>query len=72
MAPDEETAGDLLIRDVELCGLRVLKVTDVQEVFGDEEIAEIDAHLAANFREIEPGKQTVWGTLHGYKGEGEA
>ena len=72
LAPDEETARKLLLRDVEYHGLRVIEIDDAREVFGDDEIEEIDAHLAMNFREIEPGKQTVWGTIHGYKGEGEA
>ena len=72
LAPDEETAHDLLVRDVEQLGLRVLEVENGQEVFGEDEIEEIDKHLASNFSEIEPGKQTVWGTIHCYKGEGEA
>jgi hypothetical protein len=72
VAPDEETARRLLIRDVEYCGLRVLEIDDVQEVFSFTEVEEVDDHLATNLRDIEPGKQTVWGTIHGYKGEGEA
>jgi hypothetical protein len=32
----------------------------------------VSPHLLENFRNIEPGKQTVWGTIHSYKGEGEA
>jgi len=72
LAPDKETARGLLIRDVEHHGLRVIDIDDEREVFGDDEIEEIDDHLAMNFREIEPEKQTVWGTIHGYKGKGEA
>ena len=72
LAPDEETAHQLLIRDVEHVGFRVLEIADQREVFGEDEIEEIDEHLAANLREIELGKQTVWGTIHCYKGEGEA
>jgi hypothetical protein len=41
-------------------------------VFGDEEIEEIDNHLAMNFRETEPGKETVWGTILVYRRGGEA
>jgi hypothetical protein len=72
LAPDEETMLQLLVRDVEHVGLRVLEITGQREVFVDDEIEEIDEHLADNFREIEPGKRTVWGTIHCYRGEGEA
>jgi hypothetical protein len=72
LAPDEEAARMLLVRDVEYHGLRVVEIDKEREVFGDDDIEEIDDHLAINFREIEPGKQTVWGTIHCYKGEGEA
>jgi len=72
LAPDEEAAREVLVRNVEYHGLRIIEVSDEQEVFSEEEIEEVDEHLATNFREIEPGKQTVWGTIHCYKGEGEA
>jgi hypothetical protein len=72
LAPDEETARGLLVRDVEHHGLRIIEIGNEREVFGDDEIEEVDHHLAMNFRKIETGKQTVWGTIHGYKGEGEA
>ena len=72
LAPDEDEARRLLVRDVERVGLRVLEIADEQEVFGEDEIEEIDEHLASNFRKIERGKQTVWGTIHCYGGEGEA
>ena len=72
LAPDEETARNLLVRDVEHVGLRVLEIADEQEVFGEDEVEDIDEHLASNFREMEPGRQTVWGTIHCYRGEGEA
>jgi hypothetical protein len=72
VAPDEEMARRRLVRDVEFCGLRVLEVDDVREVYSDKQVEEIDDHLASSLRDIEPGKQTVWGTIHGYKGDGEA
>lgn len=72
LASDEEAARELFVRDLEHVGLRVIEVEDEREVFSEEEMEEIDDQLAANFRDIEPGKQTVWGTLHCYKGEGEA
>jgi hypothetical protein len=72
LATSREEARHRLVRDVEHHGLRVLEVANEREVFDGEEIDAIDEHLAANFRAIEPGAQTVWGTIHGYKGEGEA
>lgn len=72
LAPDEETAQGLLVQDVKYHGLRVIEIEDEREVFGEEEIEVIDEHLASNFRNIELGKRTVWGTIHCYKGEGEA
>jgi hypothetical protein len=72
LAPDEKTARGLLIRDVERCGLRVLEIEDERKVLYEDEIEEIDDHLAANFRALQLGMKTVWGTIHCYKGEGEA
>ncbi|MCA1653904.1 MAG: hypothetical protein LC656_06915 [Sphingomonadales bacterium] len=72
LAPDEETAAELLILNTEHDGLRVLEVAKMREVYSEVEIAEIDDHLANNFRQFELGKRTVWGTIHCYKGEGEA
>lgn len=72
LAPDENAARHLLKRDVEFQGLRVIEVADVREVFSEDEIEELDEHLASNFNDIEPETQTVWGTIHCYKGEGEA
>lgn len=71
-ARDEDEARHLLVREVENLGLRVVAITDEHEVFGEDEVEKIDEHLASNFKEIEPEKQTVWGTIHCYKGEGEA
>jgi hypothetical protein len=72
LARGEDEARRLLVRDIEQVGLRVLEIADVREVFTVEEIAEFDAHLAKNFWHIEAGKQTVWGTIHCYAGDGEA
>jgi hypothetical protein len=71
-AHDDEAARDLLVRDVEHHGLRVIEIARQHEIFGDDEIEELDQHLAQNFRNFEPDKHTVWGTIHCYKGEGEA
>jgi hypothetical protein len=72
LASDEEAARALFVRDVEYHGLRVIEIEGEREVFGEDEIEEVDDHLAMNFREIETDKETVWGTIHCYKGEGEA
>lgn len=65
-------ARNLLVRDLEHHDLRVLEIANEREARSDDEIEQIDEHLAANLRNIEVGKETVWGTLHCYKGEGEA
>ena len=72
LARDEDELRQLLVRDLEHHGLQVLEIDKGREVFSAEDVEELDEHLGANFREIEPGKQTVWGTIFGYKGEGEA
>ena len=71
-ASNVDTARERIIRDVEHHSLRVIELTDEQEVFADLEIAQRDERLAENVRTIEPGKQSAWGTLHCYKGDAEA
>jgi hypothetical protein len=72
LAPDADWANERIVRDLGLVGLLVVEIEALREVFSEDEIAETDAHLARNFAEIEGGKQTVWGTIHCYKGEGKA
>jgi hypothetical protein len=72
VAPDEDTARELLVRDVEDCKLRVLEIDKMRQVLSDQDVEAVDDQLASNLRHIESEKQTVWGTIHGYKGEGEA
>lgn len=72
LASSQDEARSRLVRDVQHHALRVVEIENEREVLGDDEIADLDEHLASNFRNIEPPKQTVWGTLHGYKGEAEA
>ena len=69
---DEDQACGYLQRDVEFHGLRLLEIDGLREVFGPDDIDEVDDHLAANVRNFEEGCRTSWGTLHCYKGEGEA
>jgi hypothetical protein len=72
LAPDEDGARELLVRDLEHHLLRVTEVVNEREVFTDAEITDLDEHLAANSLTIEPGSRTVWGTIQCYKGDGEA
>lgn len=72
LAPDENAARRLLVRDLQHHGLRVAEIDKLQEVFSDEDIEDVDDHLAENFRTFEKGKSTAWGTLHCYKGAGDA
>ncbi|MDP3745502.1 MAG: hypothetical protein Q8Q88_00495 [Phenylobacterium sp.] len=72
LAPDEDAARRLFAHDLQHHGLRAIEIDKLREVFSDEEIEEVDDHLAENFRDFERGKSTVWGTLHCYKGEREA
>jgi hypothetical protein len=72
LAPSAQEARLQLVHDIELHGLRVLEVADQREVLDEAELQQIDPHIAANLRAIEPEARTVWGTIHGYKGEGEA
>ena len=72
LAPDFDTACDRLTRDLGYHGLRLLAVGEKREVFDPDDVEEVDCHLAQKWHQIEPDKQTVWGTLHCYKGEGEA
>jgi hypothetical protein len=63
IASDEDEAHGLLVHDLQQCGFEEIEVEQVQPV-GAEDI--VDEHLAANLRALEPGKRTVWGTLHTY------
>jgi hypothetical protein len=69
---NEEEAYEYLGRDIEFHGLKLIETDQLTEVFGPEDIDAVDDHLAANVREFEEGHRTAWGTLHCYKGEGEA
>lgn len=72
VAPDEDTACERLVRDLAFLGVRVLEISELQEIFEIDEFKNFDEHLADNFHVIEPGKLTVWGSIHCYMGDGEA
>lgn len=72
LAYDEDDATEILTRDITQLGLRVVTISEQREVFDEDDIEELDEHLAENVRNLEPGKQTVWGTIHCYLAGGEA
>ncbi len=72
LAYDEDEATEILTRDIRQLGLRVITIAQQREVFDEDDLEELDEHLAENVRNLEPGKQTVWGTIHCYLAEGEA
>lgn len=59
----DETKQSRLVRDVQHHALRVVEIENEREVFGEDEIDDLDDHLAANFRAVEPLKQTAWDTI---------
>jgi hypothetical protein len=69
---DEDEAYGALKRDIEFHGLKLVEAEEFTEIFSAEDVDEIDDHLAANMRAFEEGHRTAWGTIHCYKGEGEA
>jgi hypothetical protein len=72
VADDADDVPDLIRRALSAEGLRTVEVKEVEEVGATDEVEAFDAHLAENMGCIEPGKSTVWGTLHAYFAEGEA
>jgi hypothetical protein len=63
---------DALRKELSQIELKLVEVDRVTQVYSTDEIAEYDDHLAVNVAEWEPGKATVWGTIHTYLAEGEA
>ncbi|MBI1198167.1 MAG: hypothetical protein GC203_09920 [Phenylobacterium sp.] len=71
-ASSEESVRDLLAQDLRHCGLKLLAIDSLQGAVDEGDADEIDEHLAANMRQLEAGKLSVWGTIHCYKADGEA
>jgi hypothetical protein len=71
LAADEEEVRARLAASLRAVGLRLLEVDREQQVDA-EEIVEFDEHLAANVQGWEPGRKTLWGTIHCYRAEGSA
>ncbi|MBS0297200.1 MAG: hypothetical protein JSR45_12885 [Proteobacteria bacterium] len=72
IADDAEDVPDVISRGLAADGLRLVQIQQIEEVGATEEVGEYDTHLAENMAAIEPGKRTVWGTLHVYVADGEA
>jgi len=70
--PHRRPGHPACIRRSGLSWPRLVDIADLQEVYDLDDIEEFDEHLADNFKAIEPGKRTIWGTIHMYRGEGEA
>jgi hypothetical protein len=71
-ASSEDQARETIHSELAQIGLRLVKVDRLTEIKSVEEAAEYDSHLATNMQEWQPGKATVWGTIHTYIGGGEA
>jgi len=49
--------------------LKLVEAEQFQVVDSAEQAESFDSHLAENMRNWEPGRSTVWGTIHSYIGE---
>jgi hypothetical protein len=63
IAHNRPEAEALLLRDLTQCGFVDVEVEQIVHAIA----ADIDdERLVANLRDLQPGKRTVWGTLHSY------
>ena len=72
LAQSEASAKRVLIEDIAAASLQIVEIDKLRRVTVTDDLYETDEHLATNAENIEAGKRTVWGTIHIYKGEGEA
>lgn len=49
--------------------LKLVSAERVHVVEGPNDVESLDDHLADNIRDWEPGRRTVWGTIHLYAGD---
>jgi hypothetical protein len=68
-ATDENDARTRLRSSLEAEGLTLVELERLHRVNGAMDVDALDGHLAANMREWEPGRPTVWGTIHCYAGD---
>jgi hypothetical protein len=71
-ATSEDDLRDALVTDLALVGLRLLEIDEIREIDVQSLPDGLDAHLADNIRQWEPGRRTVWGKIHVYLADGEA
>ena len=71
-AADEDCVINALRAELSELHLRLVEVEQIEEIDCDNLPDNIDEHLAANIRDWEHGRQTVWGTIHVYLADGEA
>ena len=71
-AQNSDQFTELLKVELAQIGLKLLEVEDIEMIDDLSDVTEFDEHLASNMKIWEPGRMTVWGTLHQYIGEGEA
>jgi hypothetical protein len=67
-AEDEEEAVDVLAGALAADRLVLVEAELLQAVSGAQDAERADDHLADNMRDWEPGRRTVWGTIHRYVG----
>jgi hypothetical protein len=67
-ACDAEEAAHVLATSLAADKLRLVEAERIHAVEGAGQAELLDEHLAENLSEWEPGRRTVWGTIHGYVG----
>jgi hypothetical protein len=71
-ADDAEDVVDVLRESLAADKLKLIEAERVHVVDGAQQAASLDDHLSDNMREWEPGRRTVWGTIHCYVGDRRA
>lgn len=71
-ADDAEDAVEVLRASLAADKLELVEAERVHVVGDEQQAATLDDHLSDNMREWEPGRRTVWGTIHCYVGDRHA
>ncbi len=71
-ADDSEDAVKFLRESLAADKLKLIDAERVHVVDCAQQAASLDGHLSDNIREWEPGRRTVWGTIHCYVGDRHA
>ena len=72
LALDGDFVRDEIEAALNAAGLRLVEIANQERLRSPEYLDKLDAQLARNVSEMEPGKVVVWGTIHTYLAEGEA